>query len=106
MLFGIGSRNPVKVAAVRAGLAPFYPDALVEAVEAASGVAAQPVGDTETQQGAVNRARAVLVQLPEAWCGAGLEGGVAELGGVMYAFAWCAILHRDGRLGLASTGRR
>jgi inosine/xanthosine triphosphatase len=106
VLFALGSRNPVKAAALRAGLAPFFADAEVEAVEAPSGVAAQPRGDEETQRGAVQRAQAALAIVPDAEYGVGLEGGVMEIGGVMYAYAWCAIVARRGsQQGLASTGR-
>jgi len=105
VIFAIGSRNPVKAEALRQGLAPFFASAIVEPWEAPSGVAAQPHGDEETQRGALGRARAVLTLAPQAHYGVGLEGGVVELGEVMYACAWCAIVSRAGQLGLASTGR-
>jgi inosine/xanthosine triphosphatase len=101
----VGSRNPVKLQAVQAGLAPFFAGVTLEAVEVPSGVAAQPVGDEETRRGALNRARAALALLPTAEFGIGLEGGVMEIEGTLYAGAWCAIAARDGRTGLASTGR-
>lgn len=75
-------------------------------VEVASGVAAQPLGDEETMRGAVNRAQAALAAGPaEAELGVGLEGGVVEIGGALYCCAWCAVVDRAGRVGLASTGR-
>jgi inosine/xanthosine triphosphatase len=94
----------VKVRALGDGVSPFFPNARIEPVETPSGVSAQPVGDSETQRGALNRAR-VALSLVEADFGVGLEGGVAEIDGVMYAMAWCAVVARDGRVGLASTGR-
>ena len=99
----VGSRNPVKMAAVRVSLDGRRE---VVGVEVASGVAAQPVGDEETIRGAVNRARAALAAGPaEAELGVGLEGGVGEMGGALYCCAWCAVVDRAGRTGLASTGR-
>ena len=104
-LFAVGSRNPVKVAAVREGAIPFFSGLAVEAVDATSGVAAQPRGDDETMRGALNRARQALALAPAADYGVGLEGGVVEIGPAMFACAWCAIVARDGRSGVASTGR-
>ena len=56
----VGSRNPVKLAAVRAGLGDLLGPVDVVGADAASGVPAQPMGDEETIRGAVNRARAAL----------------------------------------------
>ena len=103
-LFAVGSRNPVKLAAVRTGVEAFYPQAVFTAVEAASGVPAQPRGDLETIAGAGNRARAALRLVPDAEFGVGLEGGVVEVAGRMFAHAWCAVVSRAGQQGLASTG--
>lgn len=95
----------MKLAAVQEGALVFYPALSVEAVEAESGVAAQPRGDEETLRGARNRARRALELRPEAEVGVGLEGGVVEIGEEMFACAWCAMVDRDGREGVASTGR-
>jgi inosine/xanthosine triphosphatase len=105
MLIAVGSRNPVKVAATRVGFGDSLGPVDVAGVDAASGVAAQPMGDDETILGAVNRARAALDALSGAGLGVGLEGGVVLIGGALYCCAWCAIVDRDGRIGLASTGR-
>jgi len=103
----VKSRNPVKVNAARLGCGELL-GAPVNAlgVDGASGVRAQPVGDEETMDGALNRARAALAAVPEAEFGIGLEGGVVDIDGVLYCCAWCAVVRRsDGRAGLASTGR-
>lgn len=105
-LVAVGSRNPVKIKAVRAGFGDTLGPIKVIAVEAASGVPAQPRGDEETIRGAINRARAALAALPNAEFGVGLEGGVVEIGGALYCCAWCAIVHRTAaQVGLSSTGR-
>lgn len=106
LVVAVGSKNPVKIAAARAGFGDLL-GGPVEAigVEAASGVAAQPMGDRETIQGATNRARAALAAVPDAQWAVGLEGGVVSIGEALYCCAWCAIVDRSGRVGLASTGR-
>lgn len=105
MLLAAGTRNPAKLAAVRQGFAGWLGDLELHGAEVPSGVRPQPWGDEETQQGARNRALAALASVPGADFGIGLEGGVVELGGVIYACAWCAIAAPDGRISLASTAR-
>lgn len=53
----VGSRNPVKIGAVRNALAPLYPGRLVECegIAAPSGVPEQPMTAAETREGAINR---------------------------------------------------
>lgn len=93
----VGSRNPVKVAAVSQVVRRLHAAALVEGVQVPSGVPDQPVGDAETQLGAAARARAAREAL-DADIGVGLEGGVVdEGGGAMRTCAWAAVALRDGR---------
>ena len=61
----VGSANPVKIAAVRDAFEPCFPGAVVEGIEASSGVPAQPMGE-ETFTGAENRARTLLGTMPNA----------------------------------------
>ena len=96
----VGSRNPVKGAAVRAVLARVAPQAVLEAVAAASGVPDQPVGDVETIAGA--RARAAR-EATDADLGVGLEGGVVDSPDGMRTCAWCVVIHRDGREGVGGS---
>ena len=98
----VGSLNPVKLAAVRAVVAGAAPEALVEAVTAASGVADQPFGDEETIRGARERAR-VARAARDADLGVGLEGGVVDGPGGMRSCAWCVVVHRDGREGIGGS---
>jgi inosine/xanthosine triphosphatase len=100
----VGSANPGKIAAVRAALGPIWPDALVEGVATDSGVRAQPLDDREGALGAVRRAVAAQAAL-DADLGVGLEGSVDAQPWGMYTLAWVAVVDRDGRVGLASTGR-
>lgn len=104
MMIAVGSKNPVKIRCVRGAVRKFWPEARVAGVAARSGVADQPMTDAETRLGASNRAEEALALAPEATHGAGLEGGVAEIGPDLWAFAWCAIADRHGRIGHGKTG--
>ena len=98
----VGSRNPVKVAAVRAVLERAGCPARVEGLAVASGVADQPLGDAETIRGATQRARAAL-HASGADIAVGLEGGVVEEEGFMRTCAWAAVVSRDGRVGVGGS---
>ena len=99
----VGSANPVKIAAVRDAFEPCFPGAVVEGIEASSGVPAQPVGEEETFAGAENRARTLLRHNAERSLGAafcvGLEGGIAEYHARWFAFGVICIADAAGRLG-------
>lgn len=93
----VGSTNPVKVGAARNVFARLFDSPEITGVEVPSGVAAQPVGEGETMQGAVNRARAALAATGADW-GVGLEGGVAFRDGQCWMIQCGAVAHRDGRV--------
>lgn len=99
MRIGIGSLNPVKRLAAEQVLRPLYPGAEFAALEVPSGIPAQPWGEEETRQGALNRARAVRAQLATDLA-VGFEGGLirTELGTM--TCAWCAVVAADGREGV------
>jgi inosine/xanthosine triphosphatase len=81
----VGSANRPKIAAARAALRPFAPQARVSGAEADSGVPEQPVGFEEITLGAGNRARAALAGGGD--LGIGLEDGLVEV-------TWAAGWHR------------
>ena len=74
----VGSTNPAKVAAVRAALLPYAPQARVAGVDADSGVAEQPLGFEEISRGAGERARAALAAGAD--LGVGIEDGLVAIG--------------------------
>jgi inosine/xanthosine triphosphatase len=84
---GVGSGNPVKVAATERALAPTR-EATVEAVPVDSGVSEQPTGHRETRRGAGRRAERVL---PGYDLGVGIEGGVADEWGDLWLVMWAAV---------------
>ncbi len=82
MRVGVGSGNPVKVAATERALSSetdtFAADATVVSEPVPSGVSEQPRGHAETRQGAVNRAAAVVATGETHDLGVGIEGGVTD----------------------------
>ncbi len=97
----VGSTNPVKIAAVRKGLAAIAPDCAVVALDVSSGVGAQPFGDAATRAGAAARAGKALAA-SGADVAFGLEGGVELDGGQVWLLSWVAAIDASGREGLAS----
>ncbi|MDS9471782.1 DUF84 family protein [Sporosarcina pasteurii] len=91
MEFIIGSTNQAKVQAVKNVIRHYFPNAEVTAIEANSGVAAQPFGDEEAIMGAMNRAQQVYSKEKNV-IGIGLEGGVRLLGETMYICNWGALV--------------
>jgi inosine/xanthosine triphosphatase len=103
--FIIGSQNPVELQAVRQGAAALLGEITVTSIDVPSDVRAQPIGDDEMIAGATNRANAALRTHSTATFGVGLEGGVTDRAQSLFASAWCAVAHHDGRVGLAHTGQ-
>lgn len=99
MKIAIGSKNPVKFAAVKDGLIDAFPYAEFIPVEVNSNVSAQPIGDEETSKGAITRAQEAL-KTTQADFGVGLEGGVKETEHGMMGTVWCAMVDRNGKVSL------
>lgn len=99
-LVAVGSKNPVKVGAGRNVMERLFPGIAVQGIEVPSGVPVQPIGEEETAQGAINRARAAREAL-DADFGVGLEGGVAFKGHACWMVQYCAVADRTGRVSVA-----
>lgn len=99
----VASKNPVKIDCTRQALTLAYPsdDLAIEGVSVPSGVSDQPMTDKETLQGAINRASNAQKD-HQGDFHIGIEGGVADDGQVMTAFAWVVILS-NGQVGKART---
>ena len=97
MLVILASANPVKIGAARSAFGRVFPDRSLEirSVSVSSGVADQPRSDAETLRGAENRVAHAAELRPQADFWVGLEGGIAEVGESMDAFAWVVV--RSGR---------
>jgi inosine/xanthosine triphosphatase len=93
----VASTNPVKIQAVLDGFKFIFPMEEWEAIsiEVPSGVSHQPMTDVETLTGATNRAHNAQQAQPDSDFWAGIEGGVENLNGEMFAFAWVAVISQS-----------
>lgn len=96
----VGSLNQTKIKAVQA----VFKEADVLAKAVPSGVRRQPIGDEETLQGAINRARYSIENYPYD-IGIGLEGGVLFLGEGLYLCNWGALIMSNGKVFTAGGAR-
>ncbi|MGS2719181.1 inosine/xanthosine triphosphatase [Paraglaciecola aestuariivivens] len=88
----VGSRNPVKINAIKQAFSQLFTDEQIECVgvDAPSGVADQPMTQTETRQGALNRVDYCKAQ-NQADYYAAIEGGVHNFTDGPATFAYIAI---------------
>ncbi len=93
----VGSKNPVKIGAVRKAFGNYFHNFEVEGVEVNLDIPDQPVGD-ETFRGAERRAR-YLFEHFEADFFVGIEGGIYKISGTWYSFGAVCIVDRHGRVG-------
>ncbi|WP_042345255.1 DUF84 family protein [Bacillus massiliigorillae] len=89
MIIAIGSRNPAKVEAV-SNVVEINQNKVL-AVDVPSGVSNQPFSDEETIKGAINRAKASLMET-SGQIGIGLEGGVVETPYGLFLCNWGALV--------------
>lgn len=100
----ITSKNPAKINAVKNAFTKVFPNETFqyESVSVASGVPDQPKGEKETLLGAENRVKNAKLEM-EADYWVGLEGGVADKGNQLEAFAWMVVQGKEG-VGKGRTG--
>jgi inosine/xanthosine triphosphatase len=92
MLVTVGSKNPVKLKATKKVLEKIYPEVIVEAVDAESGVPDQPFGLDQTIEGAINRAK--YAYTADIDLSVGIESGLMETPHSLTGYLdlqWCAI---------------
>jgi inosine/xanthosine triphosphatase len=108
MIVAVGSRNKIKINAVRTSLSRVYPDITVREVAVQSSVSPQPWGDDEIIHGAIHRAQKAL-EMTKADLGVGLESGTVrkeielEPGLIQERYftnAWCAVCDTNGQISL------
>lgn len=90
----IASRNPVKISAVKIGFTKMFKQETFdfEGVSVPSGVQDQPMDDSTTLTGALNRANNAMAKIQYADYWVGIEGGIEKTGEKeMQAFAWIVI---------------
>lgn len=96
----IGSKNPTKINAVEI----VFPSYHVIAQDVPSNVAAQPMSDEETRQGAINRAHQCKQSAFDT-IGIGLEGGAMYVDNQLCLCNWGALVTPDGDVYTASGAR-
>lgn len=106
MKVAVGSKNPVKVYAVKLAFETIWPEQTweVEGVDVSSEVSNQPMSDTESITGARNRATKALKKL-QADFGVGLEGGLHQIQDKWFDCGWIVILDKDRKEGIGSSVR-
>ena len=100
----IASKNPAKIKAVENAFSKVFPNEVFEyeGVSVPSGVPDQPIGEEETLLGAENRVKNAKSKFKaDYWVG--LEGGVANSGNQLEAFAWM-VIQSDIMYGKGRTG--
>lgn len=100
----IGSKNPVKIAAVENVVKKIWPDVEIIAVEVSHGISEQPTSDDEAIEGATNRAKLSL-QKTNADLGIGLEGCTIDTKYGMFLSGWVVAVDKNGEVGIGCGGR-
>ncbi|OGY19183.1 MAG: hypothetical protein A2784_02550 [Candidatus Chisholmbacteria bacterium RIFCSPHIGHO2_01_FULL_48_12] len=106
MKVAVGSKNPVKIEAVKLAFEQIWPQRKwqVMAIEVKHGITDQPMSDRESIRGAKNRARRALKKLGADF-GVGLEGGLQKIGQSWFDCGWAVVVDKQGRVGMGSTAR-
>ncbi len=99
----LASTNRAKLAATHAVAHRIFTAPVVQTVTVAVDVPHQPIGDDETQAGAVARARAAAA-VDHAHLGVGLEGGLRQTLAGWALCSWAAVADARGRLGVGGSG--
>lgn len=104
MLVAVGSRNPVKLEATRAGFASVWPERewRFEDCDVDSGVSDQPMSNGSSIRGARNRAIRAR-EIADATFGVGIESGLERIEGIWFSSGWVVIVDVEGREGISSS---
>ncbi len=104
MKVAVGSKNPVKVNAVKLAFEAVWPDQQWEVYgqEVSSGVSDQPMSIAESIKGSRTRAKVALEQMGGDY-GVGLEGGIFEESKLFFDGGWIVVRDTNGREGIGAT---
>lgn len=100
MKVAVGSKNPIKIKAVKNVFKRVFGNVKVVGVEVNSGVSHTPFGFEETMKGAINRAKKALKKA-KADFGVGLEGGWEKTKFGAFLVGTVAIIDKEGKIGLS-----
>ena len=107
MVIALGSTNPAKISAAKIGFGKVFPNEKIKVlgINVKSGISNQPMSDEESIKGAINRAKAALKSVKNADYGAGMEGGIHQIGRNWFESGWIAIINKERKLGLGTSAR-
>ena len=102
----VASENPVKINAAAIGFKKMFPGETFEVVgvSSQSGVPDQPLGQSQTLDGAKNRVEHAFSNHTDHDFYVGIEGGVDHNDLGTEVFAWVCVKDRGGAVGLGKTG--
>ena len=103
MQIALASTNRPKLAAAQAVATRVFGDAQIQPVAIAINAPAQPIGDEETQTGALARARAAIASAGTD-LGIGLEGGLRRTLGGWALCSWAAVVDAADTVGVGGGG--
>jgi inosine/xanthosine triphosphatase len=103
MKIAVGSKNPVKIAAVENVVRKIWPEAEIVGMDLSSSTKTQPGTQKEAIDGALKRAELALKET-NADFGFGLEGNTFDSEHGMFLDGWAAIVDKHGKKGIASCG--
>ncbi len=102
----VGSKNPVKIDAVREAFGKYFDKFEVVGLNVESGVSAQPV-NSETPEGAKNRAKALKHKNENENLNAdffvGIEGGLVEFYNIWFTLGFICIIDNQGKAGYGTS---
>ena len=102
----VGSKNPVKINAVKDAFSNYFNDFEVIELDVDSDVSAQPLNE-ETFEGAKNRAKTLKKLNDDQNIGAeyfvGIEGGIMNYYSKWFAFGSMCILNKEGKIGFGTS---
>ena len=102
----VGSKNPVKIDAVREAFAFYFDSVILQGISVESHVSDQPINE-ETFIGAENRAKELQKINNEKLLNAdffvGIEGGIQELYNKWFAFGCMCIIHKSGKISFGTS---
>ncbi len=103
MQIALASTNRAKLAAAQSVATRVFGDAEIQPVAVAIDMPAQPIGDEETQAGAIARARAAVASA-RVDLDIGLEGGLRRTLGGWALCSWAAVVDTAGVVGVGGGG--
>lgn len=103
----VGSVNPAKISAAKIGFTQVFPKEKIKVlgVSVKSGISHQPMSDSQSIKGAINRAKGALALAKNADYGVGMEGGVHKIGNQWFESGWIAVIDKERKVGLGTSAR-